>query len=51
MSVASDLLSLIPAALELVKLLHAGEVEKAERKAKALTQAIGLKRLTREAAK
>lgn len=51
MSLASDLLSLVPAALELVKLLTAGEADKAERKAKALAQAIALKKATREAAK
>lgn len=50
MSVA-DLLPLVPAALELVKLLRAGEVDKAERKAKALAQAIGLKRGTRAVAR
>jgi hypothetical protein len=51
MSVASELLSLVPAALELVKLLRAGEVDQAERKAKALAQAIGLKKATRAVAK
>lgn len=51
MSVASDLLQLIPAALELVRLLHAGDYDKAERKAKALAQAIALKKATRAAAR
>jgi hypothetical protein len=45
------LLELVPAALELVKLLTRGEAEKAERKAKALAQAIALKKLAREVAK
>ena len=51
MSVASELLGLIPAALELVDLLRKGQHDKAERKAKAIAQAIGLKKATRAAAK
>jgi hypothetical protein len=52
MSVATDLLtSLVPSVLELLRLLHAGEVEKAERKALAIAQAIGLRKLGRATAK
>jgi hypothetical protein len=47
----ADLMPLVPVALELVKLLRAGDVEAAERKAKALAQEIGLKRGTRAVAK
>ncbi len=50
-SLATNLLGLVPAALELVKLLTNGDAEKAERKAKALAQAIALKKLARESAK
>ncbi len=50
-SLATNLLGLVPAALELVKLLTNGDAEKAERKAKALAQAIALKKLARETAK
>lgn len=45
-----ELAALITAALELVQLLRAGDVSRAERKAKALAQAIKLKRSTRAAA-
>lgn len=45
------LLDLVPAALELVKLLTQGEAGKAERKAKALAQALLLKQAAREQAK
>jgi hypothetical protein len=47
----NELLQLVPAALELVKLLTAGDVAKAERKAKALAQAIALKKAARELVK
>lgn len=50
MSVA-NLLPLVPVALELVKLLRAGDVDGAHRKAKALAQSIGLKKGTRAVAK
>ncbi len=40
----NELLKLVPAALELVKLLTNGEVDKAERKARALAQALALKK-------
>jgi hypothetical protein len=47
----NDLLKLVPLALELVQLLTSGDADKAERKAKALAQAIALKKLARAAAK
>lgn len=47
----ASLLEFVPAALELVKLLVDGQADAAERKAKAIGQAIALKKLTREAAK
>ncbi len=50
MSVASELLSLVPMALDLVKLLYAGDYDKAERKAKAIAQGIAIKKSTRAAA-
>lgn len=50
MSVA-DLLPLVPLALELLKLLRAGDADGAQRKAKAIAQAIALKQRTRAAAK
>jgi hypothetical protein len=50
-SVAGDLVSLVPAALEIAKLLKDGDVEKAEKKTKALAQSIALKKATRVAAK
>ncbi len=46
-----ELLQLVPAALELVKLLTAGDAARAERKAKALAQAIALKKGARELVK
>ena len=51
MSVTSDLVSLVPTALELVKMLRAGDVAGAEQKTKALAQGIALKKATRAAAK
>jgi hypothetical protein len=51
MSVASDLLALVPTALDIVRLLHAGDEAKAERKARVLAETIALKRATRAAAK
>lgn len=47
----NELLSLVPLALDLVKLLTQGDAVKAERKAKALLQGIALKKLARETAK
>lgn len=49
MSVA-ELLPLVPTALELVKLLQAGDRDGAARKAKALAQSLALKKVTRAAA-
>lgn len=51
MSVASELFSLVPAALELVQHLRDGDTDKAERKSKAISQGIALKKATRVAAK
>jgi hypothetical protein len=47
----NTLLELIPEALELVKLLFAGDYAAAERRSKALAQSIALKATTRAAAK
>lgn len=47
----NGLLPLVPAALEIVKALTAGDGEKAAQKTKALGQAIALKVATRAAAK
>jgi hypothetical protein len=47
----SDLLPLVPVALEIVKALTAGDAEKAAQKTKALGQAIAIKVATRAAAK
>jgi hypothetical protein len=47
----NDLLSLVPAALDIIKALTAGDAEKAAQKTKALGQAIALKQTTRAAAK
>ncbi len=47
----NELLALVPDALELARLLFAGDYDKAERKAKALAQSVALKKATREAAK
>lgn len=46
-----DLLSLVPTALEIVKALTAGDVDKAALKTKALGQALLLKQTTRATAK
>ncbi len=47
----NELLSLVPEALELVRLLWDGNYNEAEHRAKALAQSITLKKTTREAAK
>lgn len=47
----AELLALVPAAEQLLEMLLGGKVEEAEQKAKALAQALALKRATREAAK
>lgn len=51
MSPEAELLALVPAAEQLLEMLLGGKVEEAEQKAKALAQALALKRATREAAK
>ncbi len=51
MSVTSELLGLVPAGLELLKLLRNGDAEGAERQAKAIAQSLMLKKTTRAAAK
>lgn len=51
MSVAKDLLPLVPVALDLVQMLRDGDVAGAEQKTKALAQGIALKKATRAAAK
>jgi hypothetical protein len=50
-SAASEAVKLVPSALELVKLLLAGEAEKAQRKATAIAQALALRALGRATAK
>ncbi len=47
----NTLLELIPEALELIRLLYVGDYGGAERRAKALAQAVALKAATRAAAK
>jgi len=51
MSIASELLALVPAGIELIKLLRNGDAEGAERQAKAIAQSLMLKKTTRAAAK
>ena len=50
MSVAADLIGLVPDALELVRLLVGGDAEKAEIHARLLAETISIKRATRAAA-
>jgi hypothetical protein len=50
-SAGSELLSIVPVALDLVQALREGDQRKAELKAKAVTQALALKATTRAAAK
>ena len=51
MSLESELLALVPDAEQLLELLLGGKVDEAEQRAKALAQALALKKATREAAK
>jgi hypothetical protein len=51
MSITEELLNLVPAAEQLIEYLLNGNLDEANHKAKAVSQALALKLATREAAK